>query len=129
MQWMGVNLLCGWLGILAGALSGALIGLFFHRDSWLGGYGTFSRRMLRLGHIAFFGMGMINILAAVTIRGLAFPSANLKLASAGLLIGLVGMPLICFLTAWRKPLRHLFPIPVIAVVVAVISLLSGWPQA
>jgi len=46
-----MNILAGWLGVLGGVLSGAVIGLFFHRDDWAGGYGSFSRRMLRLGHI------------------------------------------------------------------------------
>jgi len=37
------------------------------------------------------------------------------------------MPACCFLAAWRKPLRHLFPIPVLAVAVGVLSILiGGW---
>ena len=40
--------------MLAGVLSGMAMGLFFHQDGWLGGYGSFRRRLLRLGHIAFY---------------------------------------------------------------------------
>ncbi|MGI8603357.1 MAG: hypothetical protein ACR2OZ_10195 [Verrucomicrobiales bacterium] len=55
-----------WAGMLAGVLSGAFIGLFFHRDDWMGGYGSFRRRLTRLGHISFFGLGFINFLCALT---------------------------------------------------------------
>jgi hypothetical protein len=40
-----------WLGVVAGMVSGAVMGLFFHSDQWLGGYGSWPRRILRLGHI------------------------------------------------------------------------------
>ena len=45
------NLWAAWIGIIAGMLSGAALGLFFHEESWLGGYGSWPRRLLRLGHI------------------------------------------------------------------------------
>jgi len=57
MDIASVNLTAGWLGILAGVVSGCAIGLFFHRADWLGGYASFRRRMTRLGHISFFGLG------------------------------------------------------------------------
>jgi hypothetical protein len=104
------NLLAGWIGFLAGAATGALMGLFFHKDDWLGGYGSFPRRMIRLGHIACFGLGLINILFALTAATLpASPVA--QLASVLLVVGMVTMPLNCFLTAWQKPFRHAFFIP------------------
>lgn len=104
------NLLAGWIGFLAGAVTGALIGLFFHRDNWLGGYDSFPRRMLRLGHIACFGLGLINILFALTAA--ALPASTIgRVASLLLIVGLITMPTNCFLTAWRKPFRHAFFIP------------------
>jgi hypothetical protein len=104
------NLLAGWIGFLAGAVTGALMGLCFHRENWLGGYGSFPRRMIRLGHIACFGLGLINILFALTAATLVpFPIA--RAASTLLVVGMITMPLNCFLTAWRKSFRHLFFIP------------------
>ncbi len=50
------NLIAGWTSMIAGAVSGAAIGLFFHREEWMGGYASLRRRMIRLGHIAFFGL-------------------------------------------------------------------------
>jgi hypothetical protein len=43
-----------------------------------------------------------------------------------LVVGAVTMPVCCFLSAWRKPMRHLFPIPVIAVVTGILAVLAGW---
>jgi hypothetical protein len=33
-----LHLLIGWIAMLLGVLSGAVIGLFFHLDDWAGGY-------------------------------------------------------------------------------------------
>ena len=104
------NLIAGWSGFLAGAVTGALMGLFFHRENWLGGYGSFARRMLRLGHIACFGLGLINILFALTATTLPH-SQRANAASVLLVIGMITMPVTCFLTSWKKPFRHFFFIP------------------
>jgi hypothetical protein len=36
------------------------LGLFFHRENWLGGYASHARRMYRLDHISFFELGLVN---------------------------------------------------------------------
>ena len=122
-----LNLLAGWLGMLGGVVSGAAIGLFFHNDTWMGGYGSFRRRMTRLGHISFFGLGFLNLMFAFSIRAVGIPPSAARLASWCFIVGLVAMPVCCFLTAWRKPLRHLFPIPVLSVGIGIVALLAGWP--
>jgi hypothetical protein len=127
MEIAGLNLLAGWLGMLGGVVSGATVGLFFHRDEWMGGYASFRRRMTRLGHISFFGLGFINLMFVFSMRAVAFPAFEAKLASQCFVLGLITMPLVCFLTAWRKPLRHLFPVPVASVLVGIVALLEGWP--
>jgi len=104
------NLIAGWSGFLAGAVTGALMGLFFHRENWLGGYGSFPRRMIRLGHIACFGLGLINILFALTAATLGASTAA-NIASTLLIVGMVTMPLNCFMTAWKTTFRHLFFVP------------------
>ena len=120
------NLLAGWLGMLGGVASGAVIGLFFHREDWMGGYTSFRRRMTRLGHISFFGLGFLNMMFALTASMVALPPLALRLASLGLILGAVTMPVCCFLSAWRKPLRHLFPIPVAGLSIGIVALLAGW---
>jgi hypothetical protein len=115
--------------MLLGAASGALMGLFFHRVGWAGGYGALRRRMLRLGHISFFGIGFLNFLFAMTLAQVSLPDAHVRVASAGFLIAVVAMPLNCFLTAWKTSFRHFFPIPVLAVVAGIAPILLGWPSA
>lgn len=112
--------------MLAGIVSGALIGLFFHRDEWMGGYNSYRRRLTRLGHISFFGLGFVNLMFAATVAQLMLHHSYERVASYALITGAVTMPLCCFLSAWRKPLRHLFPIPVFSMLVGVVAILAGW---
>ena len=120
------NLIGGWLGILAGVIAGAVIGLFFHDDGWMGGYASYRRRLMRLGHVAFFGLGFLNLAFAATANGLALPAPYSAVASWALIAGAIAMPACCFLAAWKKPLRHLFPIPVACVLAGVLAILIGW---
>jgi hypothetical protein len=116
------NWAAGWGFVLAAFLSGAGIGMFFHRDGFLGGYASYPRRMLRLGHIALAALGMMNVLFALS----PLPTGRATSVASGLfLAGAVLMPAVCFLAAWRKPLRHLFFLPVAALVLAVVFTLVG----
>lgn len=124
-----LNLLAGWVGVVGGVLSGAVIGLFFHRDEWSGGYGAFARRMLRLGHISFFGIGFLNFALALTFASVALAPMHVEVAAYAMVAGAVTMPLTCFLTAWRKPFRHLFFLPVSSVLVSALAVVTGWPAA
>ncbi len=119
---MTVNLQAAWVGILLGFVAGALPGLFFHQEDWLGGYGSWRRRMLRLAHISFFGIGIINAIFALTLKGLtagAAEPASMVWPSRLLLAGAVAMPAVCYLSAWRPGFRHLFCIPVGCLLVGV----------
>ena len=117
------NLLAGWIATLAGIVSGAVMGLFFLREEWLGGYSSHRRRLLRLGHISFFGLGFTNVLFGLTARTLPCHSAT---AAVLMIVSSIAMPTCCFLTAWRKWFRVLFPLPVASAAVAVMMLLMDW---
>ena len=101
------NLHAAWIGMLLGAVFGAVQGLFFHREEWLGGYASWPRRLLRLGHIAFFGLALVNLSFALTANALRL-EGGLTWPSRLLILGAITMPLLCYLSAWRKPFRHLF---------------------
>lgn len=128
MEWANeAALLAGWIGMLMGVVSGAVIGLFFHREDWMGGYGSFRRRLTRLGHIAFFGLGFLNLLYGLTIRAHPIADGAASFAALMLIAGLSTMSLTCFLTAWRKtPFRHFFFIPVGTTSAGILTLLISW---
>ena len=118
-----LHLLATWIGILGGFVSGAVLGLFFHDEKWLGGYGSWSRRMARLGHISFFGIAFINLAFALSLQALEITLPN-PWPSWLFLAGAVTMPLVCFLSAWKKNFRHCFPVPVACLLCA--ALLFLW---
>lgn len=119
-----LNWYAGWMLVLMAFVTGAGIGLYFHRDDFWGGYTSYRRRIVRLGHIALAALGMMNVLYSLS----PWPgSATWTGRAAGIsfLIGGVTMPTVCFLSGWKKPLRHLFFIPVIALISAAALTLGG----
>ena len=116
------NLYVAWLAMLIGLISGTAMGLFFHREDWLGGYAAWRRRMLRLGHISLFGTGLLNLAFALTVEHLNL-TRPLPIASTSLLVGAIAMPSVCFLSAWRIWFRHLFFIPVVSLLLGTVDLL------
>lgn len=119
-----LNWYFGWSLLLSAFVTGAAIGLFFHDESWWGGYSSFRRRIVRLGHIAQAALGMMNVLYSLS----PWPTAGTWQASVAawaFVVGGVSMPTVCFLSGWRKPFRHLFFIPVASLMTAVIATLLG----
>ena len=118
-----LNWQVGWWLILWAFITGAGLGLFFHRDGFLGGYTSFRRRIVRLGHIALAALGMLNVIFSFSPA----PSASWTngAASAGFIVGGIAMPAVCFLTGWRESCRHLFFIPVLALMLGVVFTLMG----
>jgi len=109
-----INIYAAWIGFFLGCLSGAVPGLFFYDRNWLGGYASWSRRLIRLAHISFFGIGWINLSFALTARTLGYET-GLQFASFLLIVGAVTMPMVCYLSAWKPAFRHIFFIPAISV--------------
>jgi hypothetical protein len=119
------NLVVGWSSMAAGVMSGAWIGLSFAQDGWLGGYSSFPRRMLRLGHIACFGIGILNVLFALTVQAMPLPPTLRLVGSIGFTAAALTMAPCCFLTAWRAQFQRLFPIPVLSAFTGVLALVGG----
>lgn len=115
---MEVNILAAWTAFFLGCLAGAVPGLFFAGETWLGGYASWRRRMLRLAHIAFFGVGGLNLAFALTARVMG-RDEEWTAVSILLVAGACTMPSVCYLSAWRKGFRHLFVIPALSVTLAV----------
>jgi hypothetical protein len=110
-----LNLVFAWLWILGGFLTGMVLGLKFHNDNWLGGYGSFKRRMHRLAHISFFGLGAVNLFFYLTVKDTALGALG-SWASFAFVLGGVTMPLCCWLMAGSKRFQSAFAIPVVSLI-------------
>jgi len=113
----------GWVGICVGCVAGAAQGLFFHGENWLGGYNSWARRMLRLGHISLVALGLLNLAFALTMTTLGITEGTLW-PSRLLLAGAVSMPVVCYLSAVKSDFRHLFFIPALSVIAA--AAMTAW---
>lgn len=111
-----LNIQAAWIAIMLGFIAGACSGLFFHKESWLGGYGSWRRRLLRLAHISFFGLAFINFAYVYSASFMNLPGT--PLVSVLFVVALFTMPLVCYLSAWKEKSRNLFFIPVGSVTTA-----------
>jgi len=119
---MTTNIYAAWVGILLGCLAGAVKGLFFRDENWLGGYVSWTRRMLRLAHVSFFGIAFINMSFALSASALGI-NAALGAPSVLFIIGAISMPLVCYLSAVKDTFRHLFFIPVLSIILGTVIFL------
>jgi hypothetical protein len=108
------NLIAAWVGILLGFASGMILGLFFHKDKWLGGYASLPRRMYRLGHISFFGLGAANLAFYFTAPLIAPGNPLLTLAGDAFIVGAITMPICCVIMAHVPKARLIFSVPVVS---------------
>jgi hypothetical protein len=112
-----------WVWILVGLVSGTAIGMFFHDEEWLGGYGSWRRRMVRLGHISFLGTGLLNIAYVLSVDHVGLQGAQ-RIPGVLFMLGALTMPVTCFLSAWRENLRGLFVIPVVSLIAASVDFIA-----
>ena len=126
---MPMNAAFGWVWTVCGVLSGLALGLGFQRDGFLGGYGSFRRRLLRLGHIAFFGLGFLNILFALSASRLDLSPWSRSVAGMAFIAGGLTMPACCALLAWRRGFYLLFGVPVTAVLLGTALTAAGMLRA
>jgi len=107
------NFILAWIWMLLGFVAGMVLGIFFQNENWLGGYSSFRRRMVRLGHISFFGLGAVNLMFAFS-RHMVLPAgALLDFASKAFLIGGITMPVCCAVLALCPKARAIFAIPIL----------------
>lgn len=109
-----LNLLVAWVWLCLAFVSGLLLGLFFHRDNWLGGYGSLRRRLYRLAHISFFGLGIVNLAFYLTAKEASLSPSTVGIAGWCFAAGAVAMPLCCLLMAHFPRTRLLFGVPVLS---------------
>jgi hypothetical protein len=115
---LAANLRAAWALVVLGILSGAILGLGFAGESWLGGYAGFRRRLYRLGHISFFGLALLNLMFYFTAREASVDGGGLVWASRLFILGGVTMPVCCAVLAHFPRGQALFAVPVGSLLVA-----------
>lgn len=124
-----LNRVIGWTSLMMGALMGLILGLWsfdgpLPSPAWIGGYGDVSRRLLRLAHIAFFGLGILNLLMTNEARrwqGLT-PS---PVIAALMNIGNLLLPVTLIAAAAFPPFKYLLPVPALCIFAALGGMTYG----
>ncbi len=120
-----LNRAIGFTSLLLGVASGMILGLWSFGGplpvpEGIGGYDELARRFLRLGHIAFFGLGLINLAIAGHCSRLNFSPAARRRALLLINLGNVGLPPLLLAAAWQPVLLYLMPLPVVCVFTALL---------
>lgn len=108
-----------------GAMTGLVMGLWSFDGpvpvpGWLGDYGSTARRLVRLGHIACFGVGILNLLLVAEAERRAFLNSTSQWASRLMNLGNVGLPLGLFVAAVVPPAKYLLALPAMAVTISLL---------
>jgi len=86
-------------------------------------YDDAARRLMRLSHIAFFGLGFANLLLARELPALA-PRAR-RVAAASMNAGNIGLPLTLLAASMFAPVKYALPLPASAVLLALVVVAWG----
>lgn len=128
----GRNQFVGWTSLTLGAVTGLTLGLWsfdgpLPLPDGLGDYGETARRLARLGHIACFGLGILNILLARELCRFSLGQTARRIALGAMNFGNVFLPLTLFAAAVYHPLKYLMPAPALAVFAALaIAAYGAW---
>jgi Na+/H+-dicarboxylate symporter len=120
-----INILFGWAWMCVGFISGMTLGLWAEQEHWLGGYGSVIRRYLRLAHVAFIALSIINILYGHELASVDLPNHIKNIGSALMIFGAAGVPLACISAAFLRKTKYLLPLPASALLIGTIILVIG----
>jgi hypothetical protein len=126
---MTSNRAVGWASLAVGVATGLVMGLWSFDGplpvpAWLGEYGDSPRRLARLGHIAFIGLGILNILLARELTQSALGERGRRVVSFAMNFGNVLLPIAPFAAAAWRPAKYVMGLPATAVFVALC--LAAW---
>jgi hypothetical protein len=83
------------------------------------------RRLTRLGHIAAIALPALNLLYVPWMRRARWSDSVRRVGCRVLLFGTIGLPSLLMLAAFWGPARYLLPIPVAALIAAILLLAAG----
>lgn len=128
-----LNVVFGWVcmnfGFLTGLLMGAKVEQFGlntlkEGPTWMNGYDSVPRRLLRLGHIAFIMLPLLNILYGTHIDATPLTEMWKRIGSYAMIFGGIGVPVLCLAAAYYRPVKILLGLPATAVLVG--NLIIAW---
>ncbi len=120
-----INVLFGWAWMCIGFISGMTLGIWSEGEKWLGGYSSITRRYLRLGHVAFIALSIINILYGRELGAIALPVHIKSIGSYLMIFGAAGVPLTCISAAFFRKTRYFLPLPALAILTGTFILVIG----
>ena len=120
-----INIVFGWAWMCIGFLSGMVLGLRAEGEGWLGGYAALPRRYLRLAHVAFIALPIINILYGHELGSTDLAENVRSIGAALMVFGAVGIPLTCLAAAFKPKTKYFFPLPASALLVGAVIMVVG----
>ena len=96
------NVVFGWIWMCLGFILGMTMGIWAEGKQWLGGYASVTRRYLRLGHIAFIALSIINILYGKELASVDLSDNMKNIGSFLMIFGAVGVPVTCVSAAFIR---------------------------
>jgi hypothetical protein len=129
-----MNRTIGWSSMALGAATGLVMGMWSFAGpvpvpEMLGEYDAVPRRLARLGHIAFFGLGILNLLLARDLSNLDLDQGQRRVAAWTMNFGNIFLPLTLFAAAAWQPLKYTMPLPAISIFVAMAIAALGAAKA
>lgn len=127
------NIALGWTGVVVGLLIGLVVGLWAFdgpapAPEHLADYGSTQRRLLRLSHIAWIALGLINVLLGTT--ALAEPARVPQWTRTCMNVGAVFLPLTLLVAVWLPPAKYLMALPACCVLAATAAMAaSAWRRS
>lgn len=120
-----INIVFGWAWMVLGVIFGMALGIRAEGEEWLGGYASLARRYLRLAHVAFIALSMINILYGKELGAVDLPVSVKNIGSYLMIFGAAGVPLTCICAAFFRKMRYFLPLPALAVLAGTSILALG----
>jgi cytochrome b561 len=122
------NISFGWVWILAGLIAGAIMGMWSFNGpmpSPVGDYTSLPRRLLRLSHIAFIALAIINILYGYEIDKIQLKNKLKRIGSLCMISGAILMPTFLIAAVFFEPFKYLTMISATLVIIAVAIMATG----
>ncbi|MDH3973517.1 MAG: hypothetical protein OEV42_04475 [Deltaproteobacteria bacterium] len=124
-----LNITFGWLWINGGIISGMIMGLWsfagpVKSPAGLEDYSSLPRRFVRLGHVAFIALSIINILYGRELANINLSPELMQLGSYTMIFAALGMPPGCMAAAYKNSLKYFLVLPATSFMVA--ALIMAW---